>query len=78
MNEEVERENEELRAELVVCKRKLETLREMHSCKDGDASCREGECMTLGVIDCPHGEPLHNHHDGCPICDGKEKEALMK
>lgn len=27
------------------------------------------ECMACGVRDCPHGEPLHYHHDGCPACD---------
>lgn len=27
---------------------------------------RERDC---GSLDCPHGECLHNHHDGCPVCD---------
>ena len=27
-----------------------------------------GECMTCSVICCPHKEPLHFHHDGCPCC----------
>jgi len=27
------------------------------------------ECMECGVIECPHHEPLHFHHDGCPACD---------
>jgi hypothetical protein len=26
------------------------------------------ECMRCGELDCPHGEPLHYHHDGCPAC----------
>ena len=21
-----------------------------------------------GIIACPHAEPLHYHHDGCPAC----------
>lgn len=32
-------------------------------CGEGD-----GECLLCGVLDCPHGEPLHYHHDGCPAC----------
>ncbi len=26
------------------------------------------ECIFCGYRDCPHGEPLHYHHDGCPVC----------
>ena len=22
------------------------------------------------IMDCPYGEPLHYHHDGCPACFG--------
>lgn len=22
-----------------------------------------------GAPDCPHGDPLHFHHDGCPSCE---------
>lgn len=29
-----------------------------------------GECMKCSEICCPHGEPLHFHHDGCPACHG--------
>jgi hypothetical protein len=28
--------------------------------------CKEPECLLCGLRDCPHGEPLHYHHDGCP------------
>lgn len=28
----------------------------------------DGECSECGEICCPHGEPLHFHHDGCPAC----------
>lgn len=34
------------------------------------ALCTEPECIFCGAIVCPHGEPLHFHHDGCPACDG--------
>jgi hypothetical protein len=26
------------------------------------------ECITCGKKDCPEHEPLHYHHDGCPVC----------
>jgi len=25
-------------------------------------------CIICGWRDCPHKEPLHYHHDGCPAC----------
>lgn len=29
--------------------------------------------MIAGALDCPHHEPLHYHHDGCPAgCDDVE------
>ena len=28
----------------------------------------DGECMACAQKECPHGEPLHWHHDGCPAC----------
>jgi len=31
-------------------------------------TCEKLECLDCGVHDCPHGEPLHYHHDGCPAC----------
>ncbi len=30
--------------------------------------CSDGSCMECGARDCPSGEPLHYHHDGCPWC----------
>lgn len=30
--------------------------------------CPENECSACASIVCPHGEPLHLHHDGCPAC----------
>lgn len=31
----------------------------------------DGECLACGVRDCPHDEPLHYHHDGCPACESE-------
>lgn len=31
--------------------------------------CPDAECSECAKIICPHGEPLHFHHDGCPACD---------
>ena len=32
------------------------------------AHCGDPECYECGEAVCPHGEPLHFHHDGCPAC----------
>jgi hypothetical protein len=32
--------------------------------------CPDAECHDCGALMCPHGEPLHFHHDGCPACCG--------
>lgn len=32
-------------------------------CLDGP-----GNCIACGMRDCPHGEPMHHHHHGCPSC----------
>jgi hypothetical protein len=39
---------------------------------DYDGCCSEPECTICGIIACPMGEPLHFHHDGCPVrdCEG--------
>lgn len=28
----------------------------------------DGECMECSRRDCPHGSPLHYHHDSCGAC----------
>ncbi len=33
------------------------------------------ECVICGQRDCPHGEPLHYHHDGCPACVFDEEKS---
>lgn len=30
--------------------------------------CPVSECSECAKIVCPHGEPFHLHHDGCPAC----------
>lgn len=30
--------------------------------------CDGGECMWCARLDCPFGDSLHYHHDGCPSC----------
>jgi hypothetical protein len=32
-----------------------------------------GECSVCSSIICPHEDPLHLHHDGCPSCYESEK-----
>jgi len=36
------------------------------------AHCPDSECTICSKIVCPHGEPLHFHHDGCPSCYTEE------
>lgn len=31
-------------------------------------SCPVDECTACSVRECPHRDPLHFHHDGCPSC----------
>lgn len=42
--------------------------------------CPEDECEVCGLAACPHGDPMHYHHDGCPSCNeasptGVEREV---
>lgn len=36
----------------------------LHTCDKNGV----GECSACAERDCPHDEPLHYHHDGCPAC----------
>jgi hypothetical protein len=37
------------------------------------SDCEGGEeCYVCAAVACPDGEPLHFHHDGCPMCDGEQ------
>lgn len=38
------------------------------TCTGDIDTCSNDECMVCGIRDCPHREPLHYHHDGCPAC----------
>ena len=33
-----------------------------------EQECFNEECAACGVAKCPKNEPLHFHHDGCPVC----------
>jgi hypothetical protein len=30
--------------------------------------CDREYCAGCAMAECPQGEPLHRHHDGCPAC----------
>lgn len=52
-----------------VATRKLLDIAYSHGHTPGMCCDAEGgECGICGVLDCPHGDPLHYHHDGCPSC----------
>lgn len=40
-------------------------------CTGSTATCPDMECSSCGMRECPAGEPLHFHHDGCPARCGK-------
>lgn len=40
---------------------------------DDEQTPSTAECVRCGELDCPHNEPLHYHHDGCPACIGDER-----
>lgn len=44
-----------------------------HKCTGDTETCGYSECIICGARDCPHGEPLHYHHDGCPACSEDER-----
>jgi hypothetical protein len=31
-------------------------------------NCEDNECAACGFLCCPFYDPLHFHHDGCPMC----------
>ncbi len=48
---------------------KVESLRRFHGkTRKCLASGKDDECGICAVLDCPHDEPFHFHHDGCPAC----------
>jgi hypothetical protein len=46
----------------------IDELRAMVATHPPTDQCQDMECLVCGVRDCPDGEPLHYHHDGCPAC----------
>lgn len=40
-------------------------------------NCDDMECIFCSALICPYGEPLHFHHDGCPICSYDEQGNLL-
>lgn len=40
---------------------------------DDQLSCTDSSCYACAQRACPHHEPLHYHHDGCPACWNKEQ-----
>lgn len=40
---------------------------------DDQLSCTESSCYACAQRACPHHEPLHYHHDGCPACWNEEQ-----
>ncbi len=44
-------------------------------CAGKTDACMHHECLACGEMDCPHGEPLHYHHDGCPACTFGDKSS---
>lgn len=56
----------ELECELAALKAELAEAR--HMVEQLVEHCPDLECSRCGEIICPHHEPLHFHHDGCPAC----------
>lgn len=55
-------------------KQLLQTGKRKQLCRDALLeNCEDMECMICATAICPHGEPLHFHHDGCPACSTSTK-----
>lgn len=54
-------------------------LARSHGVSVGDYSaCGDPECLVCGIVACPHREPLHFHHDGCPACYLDERSLSLQ
>ncbi len=42
--------------------------------KPCEPRCEREYCAGCAMDECPHWEPLHRHHDGCPACACHEME----
>lgn len=47
----------------------------IQNCTGDISNCPNDECLICGIRDCPRGEALHYHHDGCPACYQDEKDG---
>lgn len=59
-------------AEVAAAEATIARMWEGHAAQTGHYTaddCIRAECEVRGAADCPHGEELHYHHDGCPACD---------
>lgn len=59
--------------------RKVQTLNELWQYTEQELikhyrTCTDVECMRCGVLECPHEEPLHLHHDSCPSCISHQQD----
>lgn len=59
-------------------KKSLEVNKPRSDCKECGGEPENYECITCGMKDCPHGEPLHYHHDGCPACSPHPQDCKCK
>lgn len=46
--------------------------------KDDCAASTQNQALVCGSAVCPHDEPLHFHHDGCPACSTWESYELER
>jgi hypothetical protein len=46
----------------------IESMDDIASCPHCHGEPDLYECVICGARDCPANEPLHYHHDGCPVC----------
>lgn len=45
-----------------------------HECCEAES----GECSLCAILDCPHADPMHYHHDGCPSCWSETQDAKAR
>lgn len=68
----------QLETELQSALREVEELKEIKAWQASTidhllAHCGDSECSECAKFVCPHKEPLHFHHDGCPSCFSFER-----
>jgi hypothetical protein len=69
--------SEPLMVEITDLKQQITRLEEICDALLNHCDKENGECSVCATIVCPHKEPFHFHHDGCPACaQDKAKQAL--